>query len=292
MSHEPETRSSDEPVERLAGDAVVNERWRSVLSGDASLAPASRLGRALFRHLPSEPRCKWCYAPYGAPFGPIVRRMGYGPWSKNPSLCGRCLTEMERNQGGAEIELAVMFADLRGSTQIAARMPAGAYTKLLNVYYGIAGTAVQAQGGIVDKYLGDGVLALFMPGYVDGDAADTAIVAGRRILEEVTDHPDLPTEERPLPVGVGIHSGVAYVGIVGQAGQPTDFTALGDAVNVAERVSSAAAAGELLISDVAAQQLHQPLKGAEWRELDLKGVAEPVAAWSVRPDAGAGAKVG
>ena len=103
MSHEPASGFSNEPVERLAGDAVVNERWRSVLSGDASLAPASHPRRALFRHLPSEPRCKWCYAPYGAPFGPIVRRLGYGPWSKTPTLCGRCLTEMERNQASEAI---------------------------------------------------------------------------------------------------------------------------------------------------------------------------------------------
>ena len=125
----------------------------------------SRLGRALFRHLPSEPRCKWCYAPYGRPFGPIVRRLGYGPWEQNPSLCDRCLTTMEKHQGGAEIELAVMFADLRGSTQIAARMSPAEYRRLLNIYYGIAAAAVQAPGGIVDKYLGDGVLALFMRGF-------------------------------------------------------------------------------------------------------------------------------
>jgi adenylate cyclase len=273
---------ADGPIELLSGrDPATDERWYRILTGDASMAPSSRIGRALFRHLPSEPRCKWCYAPYGAPFGPILAHIGYGPWPKNPSLCGRCLTEMERHMGGAEIELAVMFADLRGSTEIAARMPAAAYTKLLNVYYGIAGAAVQAHGGIVDKYLGDGVLALFMPGYCDGEPVAIAMDAGRRILAEVTDHAELPAGERPLPVGIGIHSGIAYVGIVGRAGQPTDFTALGDAVNVAERVSSAAGAGELLVSDDAASKLGRPPVGAERRELDLKGVAKPVSAWSI-----------
>jgi class 3 adenylate cyclase len=175
-----------------------------------------------------------------------------------------------------------MFADLRGSTEITARMSAAEYTRLLNVYYGIAGSAVQAQGGIVDKYLGDGVLALFMPGYCDGEPVTVAVKAAERILDEVTRHADLPAGERPLPVGIGIHNGNAYVGIVGQAGQPTDFTALGDAVNVAERVSSSAGAGELLISDDAVRTLGQPPAAAERRELDLKGIAEPVTAWSVR----------
>ena len=75
---------------------------------------------------------------------------------------------------------------------------------------------------------------------------------------------------------------MAYVGIVGVAGQPTDFTALGDAVNVAERISSSASAGELLVSDAAMARLVDRPEGAEARTLDLKGVAEPVSAWSIR----------
>jgi adenylate cyclase len=261
----------------------ADAHWRAILTGDISLAPSSRLGRGVFRHLPSEPRCKWCYAPYGKPFGPILSRLGWGRWDKNPSLCHACMTYMEEQQGGAEVELAVMFADLRGSTELAATMTPAVYTRLLNTYYGIAGRAIQARGGIVDKYLGDGVLALFLVGYCDSDPADVAVKAAMRILEDVADHKDLPPDQRPLPVGIGVHYGEAYVGIVGQAGQPTNFTALGDAVNVAERVSSSAAAGELLVSDTAAQQGGGPPAGAERRELTLKGVAEPVPAWSVRP---------
>ena len=281
------------PPRASQDDAVIDYRderddhadryWHDVLTGKTGLAPASRLGRAVFRHLPSEPRCKWCYAPYGAPFGPLLGRLGYGRWDKNPTLCHACMSYMEQHQGGAEVELAVMFADLRGSTELAATMSPSAYTRLLNTYYGIAGDAIQRPGGLVDKYLGDGVLALFLPGYTAQDPAVDAVEAARRILDDVADHPDLPPDQRPLPVGIGIHFGVAYVGIVGQAGKPTNFTALGDAVNVAERVSSAAAGGELIVSDTLARQLPSPLEGAESRELTLKGVAEPLAAWSLRP---------
>ncbi len=266
-------------------DPAADQHWRGILTGDISLAPGSRIGRALFRHLPSEPRCKWCYAPYGKPFGPILGRLGWGRWDKNPSLCHACMTYMEDQQGGAEVELAVMFADLRGSTELAATMTPAAYTRLLNTYYGIAGHAIQARGGIVDKYLGDGVLALFLVGYCDADPPTSAVASGLRILEGVARSRDLPAEQRPLPVGIGLHYGEAYVGIVGQAGHPTNFTALGDAVNVAERVSSTAAAGELLVSDDLARRLGQPIEGAEARQLTLKGVAEPVAAWSVKPGA-------
>ena len=284
MPHDPpNVESPDEPVIDFLDerDSDIDQYWHDVLTGNAKLAPGSRVGRAVFRHLPSEPRCKWCYAPYGAPFGPVLGRLGYGRWDKNPTLCHACMNYMEQHQGGAEVELAVMFADLRGSTELAATMTPAAYKRLLNVYYGIAADAVQAPGGIVDKYLGDGVLALFLQGYCEKDPSATAVDAGLRILDQVSDHPDLPPDQRPLPVGIGLHYGEAYVGIVGKAGQPTDFTALGDAVNVAERVSSAAAAGELMVSDAAAQQLSSPLEGAERRELTLKGVAEPLPAWSV-----------
>jgi adenylate cyclase len=266
-------------------DSEVDGFWRAVLSGDVSMAPSSRIARALFRHLPSEPRCKWCYAPYGKPFGPLLSRLGWGRWEKNPTLCATCMHVMEEHQGGAEVELAVMFADLRGSTELAATMSPSEYTRLLNTYYGIAGAAVQAHGGIVDKYLGDGVLALFLRGYCDREPAAVAVEAGTRILEKVGDERDLPAGSGPLPVGIGVHYGVAYVGIVGQAGQPTNFTALGDAVNVAERVSSAATAGELLVSEAAMSKVVERPAGAEARELTLKGVAQPVAAWSLRQPA-------
>ncbi len=286
MSTDP--RSSEPPADASIDyldqrDPEVDALWRAILSGDTNMAPSSRIARALFRHLPSEPRCKWCYAPYGKPFGPIVSRLGFGRWDKNPSLCGVCMNVMEEQQGGAEVELAVMFADLRGSTELAATMSPSEYTRLLNAYYGIAGAAVQAHGGIVDKYLGDGVLALFLRGYCDREPAAVAVEAAARILKDVEGHRSLPADARPLPVGIGVHCGIAYVGIVGQAGQPTNFTALGDAVNVSERVSSAAVAGELLVSDAAMSKLTMRPDGAEPRELTLKGVAEPVAAWSLRP---------
>jgi hypothetical protein len=142
----------------------ADARWRSVLLGDADRAPGLIRLRQVFRHLPSDPRCELHYAPYAAPFGPLVRLLGFGPWSKNPSLCGSCLPIMGRAQGGAEVELSMLFADLRGSTQLAGGMTASAYSRLLNNFYGIASRAVEGLGGSIDKYLGDGVFALWVHG--------------------------------------------------------------------------------------------------------------------------------
>ena len=223
-----------------------------------------------------------CYAPYAAPFGPLVRLLGYGPWNKNPSLCGACLKRMERAQGGAEVELSMLFADLRDSTRLAAGMSASAYSRLLNGFYGIASRAVEGLGGSIDKYLGDGVFALFIPGFVGVDHAGQAIEAARQILRETGRPLQAVGMSSPLPVGIGVHTGTAYVGVVGNSGELTDFTALGDAVNVTERLSSAAVARELLVSDAALTASGYSTDGFIRRDLDLKGVGRPVAAWSQR----------
>jgi adenylate cyclase len=260
-------------------DQAANERWRGILAGDSPNSTLRRL-RRVFRHLPSDPRCKLCYAPYAAPFGPLIGRLGFGPWEKNPSLCGSCLRVMEKHQGGAEVELSMVFADLRGSTELAAQMSASAYSRLLNAFYSIAARAIQAPGGHVDKYLGDGVFALFIPGFVGADHAARAIDAARHILTETADASSLPGAEGPLPVGIGVHTGTAYVGVIGQAGELTDFTALGDAVNVTQRLSSDAAAREILVSDTALEASGLASGDLERRELRLKGVAQPVVAWA------------
>jgi adenylate cyclase len=209
-----------------------------------------------------------------------VSVLGFGRWNKNPSLCGSCLRIMERAQGGAEVELSLLFADVRGSTELAARMSASAYGRLLNAFYAIAARAVEEFGGNVDKYLGDGVFALFIPGFSGPDHAAGAIRAARRLLQETGPQSALPAGARPLPLGVGVHTGVAYVGVVGHGGDLTDFTALGDSVNLTERLSSAASARELLISDAAMAASGYPREGLARRDLTLKGIAQPVVAWA------------
>jgi adenylate cyclase len=264
-------------LEPLRGGVGVDARWRSVLTGDARHSPGLVRLRRIFKHLPSDPRCKLCYAPYAPPFGPIVGLLGFGKWKKNPTLCGGCLRVMERAHGGAEVELSMLFADLRQSTALAAGMSAAAYSRLLNAFYGTASRAVERPGGSIDKYLGDGVFALFIPGFAGQDHAARSIDAARQILRDTSEPADGAST---LPVGIGVHTGVAYVGVVGKAGDLTDFTALGDAVNLTARLSTAADAFELLISDESLTASGYPRAGLERRTLELKGVAHPVIAWS------------
>jgi adenylate cyclase len=125
----------------------------------------------------------------------------------------------------------------------------------------------------IDKLVGDEVMALYFPLFTGPDHAGAAIRAAQGLLEvSVTSarHPD-------LPIGIGVHSGLAYVGTVsGVEGTVTDITALGDSVNIAARLASAAGPGEALISEDALRQATVQLPEAEKRQLQLKGKREAI----------------
>ena len=130
----------------------------------------------------------------------------------------------------------------------------------------------------MDKFVGDQVVALFIPGFAGTDHAADAIDAARELLAQ-TGHDQ---GEPWIPVGAGVHTGVAFVGTVGE-GDAVDFTALGDSVNTAARLASCAKAGEIVISSGAAKASKLDTAGLEERTLDLRGRAESVTAWVTVP---------
>jgi adenylate cyclase len=150
---------------------------------------------------------------------------------------------------------------------------------MVNGFYGVAARHVNDASGMVDKYLGDGILALFIPGFSGPDHAARAISAARDILQSTRNAAGLPSDADPLPVGIGVHTGTAYVGVLGRAGGLLDFTALGDAVNLTQRLSTAAASRELMISEEARAAAGIATDGLQARQLDLKGIGRPIAAW-------------
>jgi adenylate cyclase len=201
-----------------------------------------------------------------------MRMVGLGPWEKNPRYCRGCYQDIDANRGGAEITLSMLFADIRGSTAIAERMSALDYSNLLNRFYEIAARVLVEREAVVDKFVGDEVVGLFVPGMSGADHAAKAIDASRALLA-ATGHgsADAPW----VPVGAGVHTGVAFVGSIGDH-EVTDFTALGDAVNTAARVASMADVGETLVTRDAANSAGRRHHDGEWRHLELRGRAEPV----------------
>ncbi len=240
------------------------EFWRGILLGTD---PRYKDTRRLLKHLPSAPRCKFCAAPFKGAFVPLMRAQGRTPWHRNPNYCGFCFKIIEAEFGGAEIECSLLFADVRGSTALAEQMPATKFRKLMDRFYGVSTDILVEKDGIIDKYVGDEVVAIFIPAITENGHAAHALAAASAILQ-ATGHDD-PAGPW-LPVGAGIATGVAYVGAVG-SGTHVEFTALGDIVNTAARLASVAGAGEILLTMPAVEGAGLDASALEHRSLDLKG---------------------
>jgi adenylate cyclase len=257
---------------QLANDAL----WLQVLT-DPKHAP--RGIRRAFRSLPSAPRCKMCYAPYAGIGGAVTRLFGFRRSRKNPAICDFCVEKMP--PGGAEVDVTVLFADVRGSTALGERLGARAFAALLNRFYKIATGVLIAHDATIDKMIGDEVMALFIPGFSGPNYRERAVEAGVALLRAV----GYGTEHEPLvPLGVAVHAGPAYVGNVG-GDNLIDFTALGDTVNTAARLQGRAAPGELLISEAVYQSVADRYPDLAAQTVALRGKDEPLVVRVLRPAA-------
>ncbi|MCV6978005.1 adenylate/guanylate cyclase domain-containing protein [Mycobacterium bourgelatii] len=245
---------------------AVPSLWDTVLTdGHASLVKA----RHVFRYLPSAPRCKVCSNPFGGPAGRVFAVAGFRPSRKNPNLCSRCCDALP--PGGAEVDIAVLFADVRGSTSLGQGCEASDFADLLNRFYRAATQALLRHDAVIDKLIGDEVMAFFVKGISGPDYRRRAVEAGRELLRAV----GYGSGKEPwIEVGVAVNAGIAYVGNVGHG--VVDFTALGDPVNVAARMQQHAAGGELLVAAGVADEL---LAGSPRRALNLRGHAQPLKAF-------------
>lgn len=240
--------------------------WRTLLTGDHK---GVLMLRRAFSQVPSAPRCKLCYAPFEG-IGGVVLRPWFGRWERNSQLCKNCMKGLtKQGVGGAEVPLSMLFVDVRGSTGMAERLRPADFSAILSAFYRLAAAAIVANDGIVDKFVGDEAIGLFIPGFAGAGYAAKAISAGRAIMSAAARID--ASQSGPIPVGGGVHSGVAYVGSLGSSEQISDFTALGDPVNATARLASLAAAGELLVSVTTAELASLDTTGLERRTVDVRG---------------------
>ncbi len=254
---------------------TLEEEWYLMLTKGENIPHRLRRLMAL---LPSSPRCKLCNAPFKGWGGFIMHLAGRDQSRFNPRYCEPC--EVFEHPGGAEVELTMLFADVRGSTNLAAQMSALEFSRLINRFYTVATDVLVHADALVDRLVGDEVVGLFVPGMAGPQHPRRAIQAAQDLLQ-LTGH--RAASEPWVPVGVGIHTGTAFVGVVGGSeNQPTDFTALGDNVNVTARLAAQAGPGEILISRTAYQASGLELDNLEYRELALRGKQEPVGVYTLR----------
>ena len=243
------------------------EQWRLVLSGED---PGLRRYRRVLGLLPASPRCSFCNAPFRGPGAALMHLVGRYPSRLNPRFCRICLETIP--PGGAETELTMLFADVRGSTRLAEQMSASEFSRLINRFYLSATDVLTRTNALIERLIGDEVIGLYITGFAGPEHARVALQAAQELLR-ATGHgePGGPW----LPVGVGVHTGTAFVGKVGSE-DVTDITVLGDAANLTARLASQAGPGEVLISDTTFTAAGGEPSGLEQRQLALKGRSEPV----------------
>jgi adenylate cyclase len=177
-------------------------------------------------------------------------------------------------RSGVEREVAVLFADLRGFTRFSeGRLPYDTVF-VLNRYFAAMGSAIENAGGRVDKFIGDGIMALF--GLERGpEQAARAALAAARGMAEALDRLNLELEaelDEPLRMGIGLHLGPAIVGEMGH-GRTVSLTAIGDTVNVASRFEALTKELEyqLILSERLAMRAGADLEGFPLDEVDVRG---------------------
>jgi adenylate cyclase len=226
--------------------------------------------RRVMRLLPSPPRCKVCHNPFAGIGGRLVARAGFRRSRKNPNLCSRCCDSLP--PGGAEVDIAVLFADVRSSTSLGEHASPQEFARTLNRFYAVTTERLVRHDAVIDKLIGDEVMALFVRGMAGPDyrrrAVDAAIDLMRGLGYGSRDGPW-------LDVGAAVAAGVAYVGNVGPQSL-MDFTALGDPVNLAARLQSGARAGEVVVAADVDEGLEARFPTAPLRTVTVRGRQAPV----------------
>lgn len=225
------------------------------------------------------PSCKVCAIPLSGvrAIPPRVLR-GVRRHPKNPNLCNIC---GEKAIKGVIAEITVLFADVRGFTDLTTTLGAMRIKELLDEYFRAVSEILYGRDAIVDHFLGDAVMAFFNQPIKRADHIHQAVTGAADILRTATRLNGQWSLAEPVGVGVGIHTGYAAVGTVGST-DPKDYTAIGDVVNIAARLQGQAAAGEILVTEEVYRHVAPAFPAAPQRVLELKGVQRPVTAYSLR----------
>jgi class 3 adenylate cyclase len=228
--------------------------------------------------------CKSCWQNMGVPIalrGPFsipFRMVGIKVSRMSPNLCTVCETFFSRVYGKKRgiFPATVLFADLRGYTSMAEDAASEDVSEMLDSFYDECATAIWERDGVVNKFIGDAVLAIFNFPYTRKDHVEQATLAAMDIQRRWPQRGRLATEAggATLGVGIGIHTGEASIGEIGKACK--EFTITGPVVNMASRIQGAAAAGEILVSDEVYRQVAGVAPSSETREYLLKGIERPV----------------
>ena len=228
--------------------------------------------------------CKGCWQhmrlpiPIRGPFSLPLRLFGIKISRMNPNLCTICETMFTKVKRRKQVIIpaTVLFADLRGYTTISEAATSSDVVDMLHGFYDECASAIWERDGIVNKFIGDAVLAIFNFPIMREDHVRQAVLAGLDIQQRCSQRKRLVVGSGGVSVGVGIgiHTGPASIGEVGMAYK--DFTIIGSVVNTASRIQGTANAGEVLVSNEVYQLVSDLFPNSESRVCQLRGIEQPL----------------
>jgi len=185
--------------------------------------------------------------------------------------------------GGTRQEVSILFGDIRGFSTYSEKIPPERLIETINTYFTIASDAIHLQEGVIDKFMGDAVMALFNPNIrPQKDHALRAVRAALAMRADMESHHEklkMAAKDR-LEFGIGVHTGDAVTGNIGSPDR-LDYSALGGTVNLAKRLQENAGPGQILISDATYRQVKQHVEVEDLGPVQVKGIAEPVQAYEL-----------
>ncbi len=186
------------------------------------------------------------------------------------------------NLGGTNSMLTLLFSDIRNFTSMSESLSPETVVKILNEYFSVMTPIVFDNQGILDKYMGDGMMALFGVPYQSENAAADAVAAAIAMQRKMgaVNEGLRAMGLSEIAIGIGINTGMVTVGYIGSE-ERTDYTAIGDAVNLAARLEKQAQAGQIIISRSTYEALGDRYPVRQCDEIMVKGKREPVQIYEV-----------
>lgn len=229
--------------------------------------------------------CKGCWeqmrlpVPLRGPLSVPFRAFGVRPSRMNPNLCSELSFTKVMRARKVNIDATILFADLRNYTSLSQSLSPDAMSGLLDMFYDACAGAIWEQDGLLNKTIGDAVMAVFNFPVSHADHARRALHAARDILERCRAERASLNERFGLTgvelgVGIGIHTGEVSFGEFGQSHR--DVTAIGAVVNTASRAQSVAEAGQILVTHAVYDKAQPQFEGILPRLYSLKGFADPI----------------
>jgi adenylate cyclase len=198
----------------------------------------------------------------------------------SPEVAGKVVADASDLRLGGEKQVAtLLFADIRGFTAIAEKIPPEQIVTILNGFFGKMTDVIFKYEGTIDKYLGDGLMCLFGAPFAHWNDALSAVRAAADMQLALADL-NLVSGHPPLQMGIGIHSGEVIIGYMGTA-RRMDYTAIGDTVNVAARLTAEAEPDQILISAATWNMLRKKVPARRLPLRKLKGRGEPIETFEI-----------